>query len=212
MPGPQSGQQVSPAVPANGGGQWAGGGERCMAGGMLHMEPAAIRRASFCPHPPPCDWPQPRVGDACFANLLESIVGERWRPVNNGDPTPFVPPTPEEAASSTAVLNIIYSGLMDVFKLQTGGLTLGAAGVWAAGGWVGASRWWTGSANPERGPAACLAPLLSCRRLGHPTAQRAGWRSSAPGPRRLIRPTGGAASCGRCASTKHCHSSHRSTT
>ena len=31
---------------------------------------------------------QPRAGDCAFAALIESKVGERWRVVNSGDPTP----------------------------------------------------------------------------------------------------------------------------
>ena len=53
---------------------------------------------------------QPRVGDAGYAALLESLIGERFRIVNSGDPVPHLPPNAGESGSAS-VLTLVLRGL-----------------------------------------------------------------------------------------------------
>lgn len=61
---------------------------------------------------------QPRVGDANFAALLESTIGERFRLVSNSEPVPHVPPTRDEAYAPAFVANIYLEGAKQVLQLN----------------------------------------------------------------------------------------------
>lgn len=57
---------------------------------------------------------QPRVGDAAYATLVESLFHERFRIVNTADIVPHLPPSKQDVQDVTSLLSTLVRGVVSV--------------------------------------------------------------------------------------------------